>query len=457
MKTGTVQKNQITEGVIWQQLLLFFFPILFGTFFQQLYNAADAMIVGRFVGKEALSAVAGSSGMLVQLIVGFFVGLSSGAGVLVSQYYGARRPEMVGYAVHTVYLFSILAGIVMMIAGILTTPWMLTAMGTPEDVLALSITYMRIYFCGMITNLVYNTGAAILRAVGDSKRPLYFLIISCLTNIVLDIVLVVVLRLGVRGAALATILSQLLSAAMVTMALVRTSDMHHLDVRKLRLDGRMLGRMIRIGFPSGLQSVMYGLSNVIVQSGINSLGTDSVAAWASYYKIDSLFWMMVNAFGIAVTTFVGQNYGARKIDRVRAGIRTCMGMTFAASIGMSLLIYYWGIYGYELFTTDAEVIRIGIAMMRYLSRFYVLYVAIEILSGALRAVGDSWVPMILCLFGVCALRVGWILFAVPLNRNMYMIMFSYPLTWVVTTILFVIYYLFFSRLRIRKTDLQNRV
>jgi putative MATE family efflux protein len=304
---------------------------------------------------------------------------------------------------------------------------------------------------------VYNTGAAILRAVGDSKKPLYFLIISCLTNIVLDIFLVVVLRLGVRGAALATILSQLLSAAMVTMALIRTSDMHHLDIRKLRLDGRMLGRMIRIGFPSGLQSVMYGLSNVIVQSGINSLGTDSVAAWASYYKIDSLFWMMVNAFGIAVTTFVGQNYGAGKIDRVRAGIRTCMGMTFAASIGMSLLIYYWGIYGYELFTTDAEVIRIGIAMMRYLSRFYVLYVAIEILSGALRAVGDSWIPMILCLFGVCALRVGWILFAVPLNRNMYMIMFSYPLTWVVTTILFVIYYLFFSRLRIRKPDLKNRV
>jgi putative MATE family efflux protein len=457
MKTGTVQKNQITEGVIWQQLLLFFFPILFGTFFQQLYNAADAMIVGRFVGKEALSAVAGSSGMLVQLIVGFFVGLSSGAGVLVSQYYGAKRPEMVGYAVHTVLTFGIIAGTVMMIVGIAAAPWMLTAMGTPEDVLELSITYMRIYFCGMIANLLYNTGAAILRAVGDSRRPLYFLMVSCLTNIVLDTVLVVVLRLGVRGAALATILSQLLSASMVMTALIRTKDMHHLDIRKLRLDGRMLGRMIRIGFPSGLQSVMYGLSNVIIQSGINSLGTDSVAAWASYSKIDSLFWMMINAFGIAVTTFVGQNYGAGKTERVRAGIRTCMGMAFAASIGMSAVIYHWGIYGFELFTTDAEVIRIGTAMIRYLSRFYVLYVTIEILSGAMRAVGDSWAPMLLCLFGVCALRVSWILFVVPLNRNMYMIMFSYPLTWVVTTILFVVYYLFFSRLRIRKPDLKNRV
>lgn len=442
--------NRITEGVIWQQILLFFFPILFGTFFQQLYNAADAMIVGRFVGKEALSAVAGSSGMLVQLIVGFFVGLSSGAGVLVSQYYGARRPEMVGYAVHTVMMFSILAGVGMMVLGILLTPWMLTVMGTPEDVLGLSVTYMRVYFCGMVVNLVYNTGASILRAVGDSKRPLYFLVISCLVNIVLDLVLVVALKLGVTGAALATILSQLLSAAMVTVTLRRTEDMYRLDWQRLRLDRRMLGRMIRIGFPAGLQSVMYGLSNVIIQAGINSLGTNTVAAWASYSKIDGLFWMMVNAFGISVTTFVGQNYGAGKMDRVRAGVRSCMAMTLGASLAMSVVIFNWGVYGYQLFTTDAEVIRIGIAMMRYLSPVYVTYVSIEILSGALRGVGDTWIPMFLCLFGVCALRVGWVLFAVPLNRNIYMIMFSYPLTWVITTVLFVIYYLFFSKLARRK-------
>ena len=450
MEKGAAQVNPITEGVIWKQLLLFFFPILFGTFFQQLYNAADAMIVGRFVGKEALSAVAGSSGMLVQLIVGFFVGLSSGAGVLVSQYYGAKRPEMVGYAVHTVIMFSILAGIVMMLLGIGLAPWMLTAMGTPEDVVGLSITYMRIYFCGMIANLVYNTGAAILRAVGDSRRPLYFLIASCLVNIVLDVALVVGLRLGVVGAALATILSQLLSAVLVTATLMRTEDMHHLDLRQLKLDGRMLARMVRIGFPAGLQSVMYGLSNVIIQSGINSLGTNTVAAWASYSKIDSLFWMMVNAFGIAVTTFVGQNYGAGKEDRVRGGVKSCMLMTIAASLGMSVVIYNWGIYGYQLFTTDQDVIRIGTAMMRYLSPVYVTYVSIEILSGALRGVGDSWIPMLLCLFGVCVLRVGWVLFAVPLKRDIYTIMFSYPLTWVVTTVLFIIYYLFFSRLRKRR-------
>ncbi len=442
------QKNQITEGVIWQQLLLFFFPILFGTFFQQLYNAADAMIVGRFVGKEALSAVGGSTGMLTQMIVGFFVGLSSGAAVLISQYYGAKRPEMVSYAVHTSIVFGILAGIAMMGLGIWLAPWMLEAMDTPQDVMDLSVLYLRVYFMGMVGNLIYNTGAAILRAVGDSRRPLYFLMVSCLTNIVLDVALVVILQMGVPGAALATILSQALSAALVVATLMRTRDMHRLRWREVRLDKRMLKRMIRIGFPAGLQSVMYGLSNVIIQAGINSLGTNTVAAWTAYSKIDSVFWMMVNSFGIAITTFAGQNFGAGKMDRVRRGVKSCMLMTIASSLCLSVVIYHWGIYGYQLFTTDGDVIAIGIAMMRYLSPMYVTYVAIEILSGALRGVGDCWIPVILCFVGICILRVLWILAAVPIKRDMYTIMFSYPLTWVVTTVLFLIYYPMFSRLRV---------
>ena len=443
----SVTANRITEGIIWKQLLLFFFPILFGTFFQQLYNAADAMIVGRFVGKEALSAVGGSTGMLTQMVVGFFVGLSSGAAVIISQYYGARRSEMVGYAVHTSMAFCILSGIVIMILGILLAPSMLAAMDTPADVMELSVLYIRVYFAGIIGNLIYNMGASILRAVGDSKRPLYFLIASCMLNILLDIVLVVVCKLGVLGAAIATIMSQLFSAVLVVIILMHTEDMYRLDWKQVRLDGRMLGRIIRIGFPAGLQSVMYGLSNVIIQAGINSLGTNTVAAWTAYSKIDSVFWMVVNAFGIAVTTFVGQNYGAGKHDRMHEGVRWCMIMTLAASGLLSFLIYNWGIYGYQLFTTDGDVIRIGIDMMRYLAPLYITYVTIEILSGALRGVGDCWVPMILCGLGVCAIRVLWILVAVPIKRDMYTIMFSYPLTWVVTTIMFVIYYLCFSRMR----------
>lgn len=451
MKRQTEEKkNQITEGIIWKQLLLFFFPILFGTFFQQLYNAADAMIVGRFVGKEALSAVAGSTGMLTQMVVGFFVGLSSGAAVLVSQYYGAEREEMVGYAVHTFMAFSILAGLVMTGLGLVLTPWMLEAMGTPAEVMDMSVLYLRVYFSGIVGNLVYNSGAAILRAVGDSKRPLYFLISSCLINIVLDVLLVVICDLGVLGAALATILCQAMSAAMVIAALMRTRDMHHLEWRQVRMDSRMLQRMVRIGFPSGLQSVMYGISNVIIQAAINSLGTNSVAAWAAYSKIDSIFWMVVSAFGIAVTTFVGQNFGAGRMERVRGGIRSCMAMTLVSSAVLSVVVFNWGIYGFELFTSDQEVVAIGVAMMRYLSPMYVTYVSIEILSGALRGVGDCWMPMLLCCGGVCVLRVLWVLLAVPLKRDMYTIMFSYPLTWVVTTILFVVYYCFFSQLRKRQ-------
>lgn len=442
--------NAITEGVIWKQLLLFFFPILFGTFIQQLYNTADAIIVGQFVGKEALSAVGGSTGMLTSLIVGFFVGLSSGASVLVSQYYGAKRPEEVSLAVHTSVAFSIGIGLLTMIVGIWLTPWMLTAMGTPEDVLDMSIVYLKVYFIGITPNLLYNIGAAILRAAGDSKRPLYILIASCGTNIVLDLLLVIVLQLGVLGAALATVISQVLSAGLVLYCLMKTTDSYRLEWKKVHLNRQMQFRIVQIGIPAGFQSVMYGLSNVIVQASINSLGTDTVASWAAYSKIDSLYWMMISSFGIAVTTFAGQNYGANKMKRVRGGVRWCMGMALGSSVFVSVALYLWGIHCFKLFTNDAEVIRIGIDMMHYMVPFYSFYVPIEVFSGALRGVGDCLMPMILCLFGVCIIRIAWILFAVPLKRDMFTIMFSFPLTWVITMTLFFIYYMFFSKLSNRK-------
>lgn len=443
-----MSQNKITEGVIWKQLLIFFFPILFGTFFQQLYNAADAMIVGRFVGKEALSAVGGGTGTLIQLLVGFFVGVSSGASVIISQYYGAKREEMVGYAVHTAIAFSILAGLVMMVGGILAAPAVLRAMDTPADVLEPSILYIRIYFAGVVGNLVYNMGAGILRAVGDSKRPLYFLIASCLTNIILDVVFVVILRMGVAGAALATILSQALSAVLVIWVLIRTEDMHHLDIRRIGIDGRMFGRIIRIGLPAGLSSVMYSSSNVLIQSGINALGTDSVAAWTAYSKIDCIFWMIVSAFGISATTFVGQNYGAGKLDRVRKGIRTCTAMSLITTVVISAMLYFVGIHFYSLFTKDAAVVEIGIKMLRYLVPTYITYVVIEIFSGSLRGVGDCWMPTVISCLGICVLRVLWNLFVVPIKPDMYTIMFSYPLTWTVTSTMYILYYLFFSRLKI---------
>lgn len=447
MEGKVVKGNRITEGSIFGQLLLFFFPILFGTFFQQLYNTADAMVVGRFVGKQALAAVGGSTSTLINLLVGFFVGLSSGATVVISQFYGARKADKVHWAVHTSIAFSVIGGIIFMIVGLVGSPWALEAMKTPEDVMGHAVVYIRIYFLGIIVNLVYNMGAGILRAVGDSRRPLYFLIASCFTNIILDVLLVAVLGMGVAGAALATITSQLLSAVLVVLALMKTDDMYKLEWKKVRIDQRMLQRIVRIGIPAGMQSVMYNISNVIIQAGVNTLGTDNVTAWATYGKVDGLYWMMINALGISATTFVGQNFGAGRLDRVRKGAGACMviGVVLTASVGV--VLYNGGHLLVELFTTDQQVQVISMDLLHFMVPTFITYIAIEILSGTLRGVGDAWMPLIITGIGVCAVRVLWIMFVLPHYHTIIGAAFCYPLTWSLTTVAFVIYYYFFSSLR----------
>ena len=447
MEGKVVKGNRITEGSIFGQLLLFFFPILFGTFFQQLYNTADAMVVGRFVGKQALAAVGGSTSTLINLLVGFFVGLSSGATVVISQFYGARKADKVHWAVHTSIAFSVIGGIIFMIVGLVGSPWALEAMKTPEDVMGHAVVYIRIYFLGIIVNLVYNMGAGILRAVGDSRRPLYFLIASCFTNIILDVLLVAVLGMGVAGAALATITSQLLSAVLVVLALMKTDDMYKLEWKKVRIDQRMLQRIVRIGIPAGMQSVMYNISNVIIQAGVNTLGTDNVTAWATYGKVDGLYWMMINALGISVTTFVGQNFGAGRLDRVRKGAGACMVIGVALTASVGVVLYNGGHLLVELFTTDQQVQAISMDLLHFMVPTFITYIAIEILSGTLRGVGDAWMPLIITGIGVCAVRVLWIMFVLPHYHTIIGAAFCYPLTWSLTTVAFVIYYYFFSSLR----------
>lgn len=447
MEGKVVKGNRITEGSIYGQLLLFFFPILFGTFFQQLYNTADAMVVGRFVGKQALAAVGGSTSTLINLLVGFFVGLSSGATVVISQFYGARKADKVHWAVHTSIAFSVIGGIIFMIVGLVGSPWALEAMKTPEDVMGHAVVYIRIYFLGIIVNLVYNMGAGILRAVGDSRRPLYFLIASCFTNIILDVLLVAVLGMGVAGAALATITSQLLSAVLVVLALMKTDDMYKLEWKKVRIDQRMLQRIVRIGIPAGMQSVMYNISNVIIQAGVNTLGTDNVTAWATYGKVDGLYWMMINALGISVTTFVGQNFGAGRLDRVRKGAGACMVIGVALTASVGVVLYNGGHLLVELFTTDQQVQAISMDLLHFMVPTFITYIAIEILSGTLRGVGDAWMPLIITGIGVCAVRVLWIMFVLPHYHTIIGAAFCYPLTWSLTTVAFVIYYYFFSSLR----------
>ena len=419
------QVNGITEGSIFGQLLLFFFPILFGTFFQQLYNTADAVVVGRFVGKQALAAVGGTTSTLINLMVGFFVGLSSGATVVISQYYGAKKADKVHWAVHTSVAFSVIGGICFMVIGLVGARWALTAMHTPEDVMDHAVTYIRIYFLGMIPNLLYNMGAGILRAVGDSKRPLYFLIGSCFVNIVLDVLLVAGFHMGVGGAALATISSQLFSAIMVIWCLTHTEDMYKVEWKKVKIDGRMLQRIVRIGIPAGMQSVMYNISNIIIQAGVNNLGTDNVTAWATYGKVDGLYWMMINALGISVTTFVGQNFGARRMDRVRKGAGACMAIGVILTAAVSIGLYFWGYLFVELFTADQQVQQISMDLIRFMAPTYITYITIEILSGTLRGVGDAWMPLIITGIGVCLVRVLWIICAMPHFQSILAAAFCY--------------------------------
>ena len=434
------QKNQITEGMIWKQLLIFFFPIVIGTFFQQVYNTADSIVVGRFVGKEALAAVGGSVNQIVNLVVEVFVGLTSGASVIVAQFYGAKDKKNLNKTLHTSYAFGIVTGFIVAVIGLLATNTVLEIMKTPQELMADSRLYLHIYFCGMIFNIIYNMGASILRAVGDSRRPLYVLMVTCGLNIVLDILLVVFFQLGVMGVAIATVSCQGISSFLVTAMLMKEHPLFQLKIRDIRFYKVSLNAVLRIGIPAALEATMYTIANLIIQVFVNELGTDTVAAWGTFAKIDAVYWMVVNAFGISITTFVGQNYGAGKVKRMRKSVGVCLTMAYVGAILVSATLYILAEPLYRLFTTDANVVKIGADMMHFLLPSYFMYVVIGILSGALRGAGRVLVPMILTCGGVCLIRIVWMFGVFPLHSNIETIMLSYPVSWGITAVLFIIYY-----------------
>ncbi|GAA0247861.1 MATE family efflux transporter [Faecalicatena contorta] len=442
MKRDSLTTNQITEGVIWRQLLLFFFPIVFGTFFQQLYNTIDTVIVGHFVGKEALASVGGSSAQIIALIVGFFTGLSSGASVVIAQFFGAQDERSVRQSLHTAYAFSIMGSIIISILGIVLAPSMLSWMHTPAEIMADSILYLRIYFAGILFVFIFNMGSSILRAVGDSRHPLYYLIICCFLNIVLDAAFVVIFRMGVLGVALATFLSQAFSSALVTHKLMKAEGILRLFLRRIRFHGSVMKSQLRIGIPAGVEAVMYSITNVIIQAALNGFGTDTAAAWSVFGKLDAAFWMVSSAFGISITTFVGQNYGARKNGRIRKITRVSLGIDFLVSAALVVFLIAARVPLFRLFTTDTEVIRIGTEMLLQVTPWYITFVFIEILSGSLRGIGDVIIPMIITLCGVCLLRVLWIVGALKIQPTISAIIFSYPITWIMTSILFICYYFY---------------
>lgn len=445
MRVTAMSKNQITEGVIWKQLLFFFFPILLGTLFQQLYNTADTVVVGRFVGTQALAAVGGSTGQIVNLVVNFFVGLASGATVIIARYYGARDRIKLNNALHTAIALSIVGGIVTGIAGILLTPSLLKMMNTPADVIEGSTMYLRIYFAGIIFVFVYNIGSGILRAVGDSKRPLYFLIVCCFLNIFLDILFVVYLKLGVKGAAFATVISQAVSALLVILSLTKSVDIYRLRPNKIRFYKSLLIAIITIGLPAGLQSVMYGISNIIIQTSLNCLGTETVAAHTAFAKIDAIYWMISGAFSVSIITFIGQNYGARKFDRMKKSIKVCLLMDLIASLLLTTVMLLAGPYLLRLFTSDQEVIEIGMQIIHIIAPSYALFIFIEILSSSLRGMGNVVVPMLMTCGGVCVLRILWIFIFARTHLSVTTILMSYPISWGFTAVLFIIYFMFYQK------------
>ena len=386
----------MTEGNIFRQLLLFSLPLLAGNFFQQCYNTVDSIVLGNFVGRSALAAV-GTTSTLINLLLGFFVGVSSGATVIISQFFGAGDAKNVSKAVHTSMALALAGGLAIMVLGLLTARPSLVMLGVPQEIMGDALTYVNVYYCGIIASMIYNVGTGILRAIGDSRMPLYVLMVCCLVNIVLDLLFVLAFHWGVFGVAIATVLSQVVSAVLIMVRLMLTRESYRVEIRKIRFDRGILRNVIRIGLPAGLQSVLYSVSNLVVQASINSFGTDAIASWAAIGKIDGFIWMVMSAFGIAITTFVGQNVGAGNWDRAKQGIRTAMAMATVITLIILVPLMIFAGPLCSLFNQETEVIGYGVYFIRLISPFYLLANFNQIYAGALRGAGDAKMPMFIML------------------------------------------------------------
>ena len=433
-------QNDLTEGVIWKKLLQFFFPILLGLLFQQLYNTVDAVVVAKYLGASALAAVGGGAATLTNTVIGFFTGLNSGFTVVISQCYGAREKERLSRTLHTALLFCIAAGAAVMVFGRLLTPWALRMMNTPEDILQESTDYMRIYFIGSIPLLLFNLCQGTMQAVGDSKRPLRYLMCSCLTNIVLDVVFVAVCGWGVKGVAWASALAMMLCVVLALLHMLRTEAVYRVELSHLRLDRSILKKTLRIGVPAGLQGATYNVANVVITTAVNGFGTAAVAAWTACSRLDGVFWATSNAFGAALCAYVGQCYGAGKIGRLRQGLRTNLLLSGVCTVALSTLLLTLGQPALRLLLDEADVIDMAGLMMRNFVPYYIIWTVIENLSSTFRGAGDTFRPMVINILGICVVRILWIMFIVPVWHTIPAVCLVYAASWIVTGIAQVIYY-----------------
>lgn len=433
------ESTDLIHGKIWKAILWFSIPMLVGNLFQQLYNTVDSYVVGNYVSSGALAAV-GQSTPIINTLVGFFTGLATGAGVVIAQYYGGNIISKMKKAIHTSVALTLILCVLFTFLGVSLSYKILVLIGSPKSVMTPATLYLRIYFGGISFVCIYNMGSGILRAIGDSKTPLYYLIVASIINIILDFVFVLGFHMGVAGAGWATFVAQGISALLVIIKLLRAKEDYRVNIKDIRIDVPILKKIIEIGIPTALQQSIVSFSNVIVQSYINTFGAKAVAGYTSYVKIDGFLQLPIQSFSMAITTFTGQNIGARAIDRVKKGLHTTMAMTFGVTIVGVAIVFIFGEQLVGIFTSDPEVIADGYLMARIFALGYLTLPIVHIISGALRGVGLSNIPMYFLIGCFVVLRQIYLAIAVPLTHNLGIVFAGWPLTWLICAIGLIIYY-----------------
>ena len=440
MPTGT----PLTNGPLVGKIIRFAIPLALSGILQLLFNAADIIVAGRFAGSQALAAV-GSTSALINLIVNLFIGLSIGVNVLVARYYGAGNRKDLHETVHTAVLISIISGVVLVFIGILLARTLLELMATPEDVIDQSVLYMCIYFVGMPVMMLYNFGAAILRAVGDTQRPLYFLLIAGVVNVILNLFFVIVLHMGVAGVATATVISQCISAGLVLLCLVRSDTIYKVELKQLKIHKDKLLQMTKIGIPAGIQGATFSVSNVLIQSSINSFGSIAMAGSTAASNIEGFVWTAMDAFTQSTLSFTGQNFGAKKFHRITKVVWYNLALVTLVGLVLGIGAYLTGPWLLQIYSTDPEVISYGLERMLLVCAPYAICGIMNVMVGAMRGLGSSLTPMMASVFGVCVLRVVWIYTVFPLDRTFFMLFLSYPVTWLVTGLIEVVCFYFIRK------------
>lgn len=446
---GKKYEIDMTSGPLFGKILMFAFPLMLSSMLQLLFNAADVIVVGRFAGESSLAAV-GSTGSITNLLINLFIGFSVGTNVLTAQAIGARDDNTVRETVHTSVLFSVICGAVLAVLGFVLARPLLAMMDTPADVIDKSTVYMQIYFLGMPVSMLYNFCYAVMRALGDTRRPMYYLILAGIVNVVLNIIFVTQFNMDVAGVALATIISQVISAALIVRRLCKLENACRLDIRKLSINGRVMGRMVRIGLPAGIQGMMFSISNVLIQSSINFFGKTVMAGNAAASNVEGFVFVAMNSFHQTALSFTSQNYGAGKFDRVKKVFIECVATVTVVGVVMGMIVVQFGEYFLPLYSKEAGVIEYGLLRFSIVCTTYFLCGIMDTIVGAIRGLGSSIIPMIISLFWACAYRVIWVLTVFEQHKNLETLYISYPISWL-CTIIFQLSYFIWLYGRVKKS------